>query len=176
MRLVVRRLEGETWREAAIRYGRNWNLEDEVASAFDGFKELGFNDEDAAFEAVFEWDAFEVERPKRRCSSRPRFGLLTFKKMMYLEYGRLAKDKKLLYRIVPTDGRRLRIEVFTVGKWRFAALARKDQVRKTKGVYNNLGIAGGMSDALFEEVIRRLHMNGGMPFSGKEFRGFVLEE
>lgn len=56
---VIKR-DGESWRDAAGRQGRENGLESEVLAAFDAFVSCGEPAEHAAIAAVHEWDCAEL--------------------------------------------------------------------------------------------------------------------
>ena len=63
--LKITRNEGETWFECAMRYAKVYGLEEEVRRDYDEAIERGLPEDEAAFEACYEWDvceAFERER------------------------------------------------------------------------------------------------------------------
>lgn len=60
--LKIERLNGETWRDAAARYGRMHGLEAEVLAAFDYDVSVGTQEPDAAYSACYEWDVCDVWR------------------------------------------------------------------------------------------------------------------
>lgn len=89
-------------------------------------------------------------------------------------YGALAREHKLQYRLVKDDAlKSLEVQVFTVGKWRTVAYATRRQLGKGPSKTYGL-LPGGMSNALFEKVSSTLLRNGGMPWKGTDFHGFVL--
>lgn len=51
MSLRIRRAEGETWREAAARYGKAHDLE----------LDNGIDEGEAAWNACYEWDVLDFE-------------------------------------------------------------------------------------------------------------------
>ena len=61
MALVVKKLEGETWRQAALRYAAEHGVEDEVAAYFAVAVELGADEAQAALDACVEWDVADFE-------------------------------------------------------------------------------------------------------------------
>lgn len=62
MALVVKKLEGETWKQAALRYAARRGLEDEVEAAFDEYAEgLGLSLREAAVRACVEWNVGDFE-------------------------------------------------------------------------------------------------------------------
>lgn len=61
MALVVKRLEGETWKQTALRYAAKYGLAEEVAEAFDELVEGGTPADQAAWNACVEWDVAEFE-------------------------------------------------------------------------------------------------------------------
>lgn len=61
MALVVKRLEGETWKQAALRYAAKHGLEDEVAETFDEAFADGLDEPEAAWHACREWDVADFE-------------------------------------------------------------------------------------------------------------------
>lgn len=60
MALVLKREEGQSWKDAAIAAGKPYGLQEDVAEAYDSNKKLGFSDEDAAWGAALEWDVLEL--------------------------------------------------------------------------------------------------------------------
>lgn len=61
MALVVKKLEGETWKQAAVRYAAKHGLEQEVEESFDELVEGGAPEDQAAWDACVEWDVAEFE-------------------------------------------------------------------------------------------------------------------
>lgn len=61
MALVVKKLEDETWRQAALRYAARHGLEDEVEGTFNQLIDLGLSDREAALGACAEWDVADFE-------------------------------------------------------------------------------------------------------------------
>lgn len=61
MALVVRKLEGETWRECAVRYAARYGLESEVLEIFDRDVAAGVEEGRACWNACYEWDVVEYE-------------------------------------------------------------------------------------------------------------------
>ncbi len=59
MSLVCRRNEGETWRECALRYGRAWGLETDIAEYFDQFIAYGDSPSEACWSALLECDCLD---------------------------------------------------------------------------------------------------------------------
>lgn len=60
MSLVLKREEGQSWRDAAIAAAKPHGLQDEVAEAYDTSKQHGASDEEAAWGAAYEWDVLEL--------------------------------------------------------------------------------------------------------------------
>ncbi len=58
--LAIKRLEGETWRDCAARIARKNGLELEVMVAFDEAIKRGVPDDEAAWEACYEWDVCDL--------------------------------------------------------------------------------------------------------------------
>jgi len=56
----LRKLPGESWREAALRVAKPWGLEAEVADQYDLEVSRGVEDARAAWNACFDWDVLEV--------------------------------------------------------------------------------------------------------------------
>lgn len=61
MALVVRKLEGETWKQAALRYGAKHGLADEVGRSFDDLLAQGETEQSAAWWACTGWDVADFE-------------------------------------------------------------------------------------------------------------------
>jgi hypothetical protein len=62
MALVVKRNEGETWKQTALRYAAKRGLEDEVEGAFNELAEgHGLSEREAALGACVEWDVADFE-------------------------------------------------------------------------------------------------------------------
>lgn len=62
MALVVKKLEGETWKQAASRYAAKRGLAEEVAETFDDLVDVfGLSDENAALAACVGWGVTEFE-------------------------------------------------------------------------------------------------------------------
>ena len=62
MALVVKKLEGETRRQAAIRYAAKHGLADEVEGTFNNLVNvLGLPENEAALSACIEWDVADFE-------------------------------------------------------------------------------------------------------------------
>jgi hypothetical protein len=55
----VVRLDRETWRDCAIRYGVRWGLGVEVGKYYDEEIAIGASHEGAAWMAVYEYDCFD---------------------------------------------------------------------------------------------------------------------
>ena len=56
----IARIAGETWRECAARIGRKYGLEHEVLAEFDKNVAAGDPEDDAAFNACWDWDVCEL--------------------------------------------------------------------------------------------------------------------
>lgn len=56
----MRRNDGETWLECALRYASKYSLEYEVEIMYWQFKSAGETDQDAALWAAVEWDVLEA--------------------------------------------------------------------------------------------------------------------
>lgn len=65
MPLVVRRNEGETWRECVIRYAKPHGLQAECLVEFDSATLAGEDEAQAAFDALYEWDCTDFEPEPR---------------------------------------------------------------------------------------------------------------
>lgn len=59
MSLVLRREEGESWYQAAIRQATKYGMEFEVDADYQSFIHLGYSDQEAAFDACYEWDVLD---------------------------------------------------------------------------------------------------------------------
>ncbi len=57
----VKRNKDETWREAVIRYAKKEQLEQECLAEFDHNVKQGYDEPEAAFHALYEWDCLEPE-------------------------------------------------------------------------------------------------------------------
>lgn len=66
MSLVIRKKDGETWRQAAERYATKYGLEGEVLDIFDSEVARGVDDGQAAWNACYEWDVLDVEDKEPR--------------------------------------------------------------------------------------------------------------
>ena len=60
MPLRMTRREGETWLDAARRYGEPWGLDDDIETYYHEFIRDGRSEELAAFDAVSEWDCLDL--------------------------------------------------------------------------------------------------------------------
>lgn len=60
VKVGIRRNEGETWRECAIRYGRRFGLQREITEMYDAAIKHGEIEEQAAWGACLEWDVADV--------------------------------------------------------------------------------------------------------------------
>lgn len=58
--LMATRNEGETWREAAERHGREWGLHAEVVEAFDEHVATGETEDRACWMALWDWDCLAI--------------------------------------------------------------------------------------------------------------------
>lgn len=61
MKLVLKRLDGESWLQAAIRLSRQSDLEKEVRDSYRAFRAAGDNEMLAAWHACYDWDLLEAE-------------------------------------------------------------------------------------------------------------------
>lgn len=61
MALVVKRLEGETWKQAALRYAAKHGLAEEVAETFDELVGGGMVAEQATWSACVDWNIVDFE-------------------------------------------------------------------------------------------------------------------
>lgn len=61
MALVLRRNDGETWLEAALRVAKKWGLEGEVQDDYDAARETGCSEGEAAWNACADWDILAWE-------------------------------------------------------------------------------------------------------------------
>jgi hypothetical protein len=68
MPLIVRKQEGETWREAALRYAKPWSPEAQVGEIFDREVASGTPESRAAWNACHEWDVLDYteDAPEER--------------------------------------------------------------------------------------------------------------
>jgi hypothetical protein len=64
MGLVLKKREGETWREAALRQASRYSMQSEVAEFYDRFIAEGDTEDRAAWAACLEWDVLDYIRPK----------------------------------------------------------------------------------------------------------------
>lgn len=73
MSLVVRRNEGETWRECVQRVAGKYGLEGECLDIFDADVAVGTDEGTAAWGALYEWDCLDYEpnSPEIPDSSNP---------------------------------------------------------------------------------------------------------
>lgn len=58
--LGIKRQPGESWRDCAIRIGRQYGLEHEVTEDYDAAIARGETEEEAAWGACYEWDVCEI--------------------------------------------------------------------------------------------------------------------
>jgi len=58
--LKCERLKSETWREMVERYASAYGLEKEALAYFDSEIKCGTSEQDAAWEALYDWDLLEV--------------------------------------------------------------------------------------------------------------------
>jgi hypothetical protein len=58
--LAVRRNEGESWRECALRHAEPYGLTQEIAFGYDAAIMAGVAAPDACFLACYEWDVVPV--------------------------------------------------------------------------------------------------------------------
>lgn len=58
--LGLTRESGETWRECAIRYGKAWGMEREVAESYDAEISSGEDESTAAYAACSDWDVLNI--------------------------------------------------------------------------------------------------------------------
>jgi hypothetical protein len=64
MSLQVQRNEGESWRDSVIRHSRPWGLDEECLEIFDAKVSENQPEDDAAWDALYEWDCLEyVDEP-----------------------------------------------------------------------------------------------------------------
>lgn len=70
--LVIRRRDGETWRQAALRLARKYGMEEEVAASFDEYRREGSSAEDAAWCACYDWDVIDEVMLEEVIRRRPR--------------------------------------------------------------------------------------------------------
>lgn len=61
MALVLRRTDRETWLGAAKRYAARYGLESEVEVAYEKEIAEGCDEQDAAWNACYEWDVLDFE-------------------------------------------------------------------------------------------------------------------
>jgi len=47
-----------TWLEAARLAGKHWGLEEDITESYNKYRKDGFNSEDSAHYACYEWDVF----------------------------------------------------------------------------------------------------------------------
>ena len=57
--LGITKNEGETWREAAIRYATKFHMQGEVEETYDHLIADGENEASAAWGACLEWDVLD---------------------------------------------------------------------------------------------------------------------
>lgn len=60
MKLALTRKGNETWLEAAVRYAKTEGLERDVIKWYYRYKDGGLTDEEAAYEALYEWDLLDL--------------------------------------------------------------------------------------------------------------------
>jgi len=58
--LVMIKNQGETWREAVMRYATKYGLDDECLAVYESQVDGGVPEQEAAFNALAEWDCLEV--------------------------------------------------------------------------------------------------------------------
>lgn len=59
--LVLKRVEKETWLQAAQRLAAEHGLVEEVTRKYYDFRRSGKDEEDAAWEACYQWDVLKYE-------------------------------------------------------------------------------------------------------------------
>lgn len=63
MPLVLKKKEGETWREAMVRVASAHGLEAECTQVFEHEVKHGIPEDEAAWDALYEWDCLDYEEP-----------------------------------------------------------------------------------------------------------------
>jgi hypothetical protein len=64
MGLVLKKREGETWREAALRQAKKHRMESKVAQEYDHYLSCGHEPCRAAWCACYEWDVLDfIDEP-----------------------------------------------------------------------------------------------------------------
>lgn len=58
--LGIRRQDGETWLEAALRIAAKYGMAREVKEEYDELRQRGVSEEEAAWAACYEWDVAEL--------------------------------------------------------------------------------------------------------------------
>lgn len=58
--LGISRLENETWRECALRYGKHYGMEGEIEDSFNDYVARGDAEEEAAWAACLDWDVASI--------------------------------------------------------------------------------------------------------------------
>lgn len=60
MKLGLKRNDGESWRDCAVRYGKRYSMEKEVVGWYDQAIKDGDTEEEAAWSACCEWDVLDI--------------------------------------------------------------------------------------------------------------------
>jgi hypothetical protein len=63
--LKITREEGESWLDCAMRYAKVFGLEEEVRRDYDEAIGRGLPEDEAAFEACYEWDVCDPYEEKK---------------------------------------------------------------------------------------------------------------
>jgi len=61
MAQTFRKQEGETWKEAMLRYARPYRMERDVLGTFTRLVKDGLSEAEAAWDALYEWDLLGFE-------------------------------------------------------------------------------------------------------------------
>lgn len=61
MSLILKKTEEETWRQCALRYASEYGLDFEVEASMDKFLSQDASEQEAAYNACYEWDLLDYE-------------------------------------------------------------------------------------------------------------------
>ena len=59
--LAAKRKENESWRDMVIRYAKPWGLRIDALRSFDNLVKQGWEQNHAAWGALYDWDLLELE-------------------------------------------------------------------------------------------------------------------
>ena len=62
--LAATRKENESWREAVIRHAKPWGLQRDALKSFDSLVKKGWEQDHAAWGALYDWDLLEFKEGK----------------------------------------------------------------------------------------------------------------